>query len=168
MEIGSVAEWVSGTATVLATAAAVFAGILAYRAYLREQARDRQALATGVHAWVASDTAISDREPRLIVANLGSAPIYETRVELTGNQPRSTAPRRGTWQVLPPGQYVVEPHRSYVWDLPTLFDDPHRYRPYTRSEEHLVKSLEFTDARGTRWRRDQSGQLTELHSSDAR
>ena len=163
MEIGTIAEWVGGVATVLATAAAVFAGVIAYRAYRREKDRDRQSLAAGVHAWLARDTAEEGGGQRLIVTNHGSSPVYEARVELVINGQAANAPSRaGTWRVLPPGQYVIAPHDTYVWSLPDPVDDPHRYRPYTRSAQHLVHRLTFTDARGVRWQREGAGRLTEL------
>jgi len=160
VEIGTIAEWVGGVATVLATAAAVFAGVIAYRAYRREEDRDRQSLAAGVHAWLARDTA--DGDQRLMVTNLGSAPIYEACVAFVVNGHDALAPRGAkTWQILPPGQYVVA-HGTWGWSLPDPVDDPRRYQPYTRSTKHLVQRMTFTDARGVRWQREGAGRLTEL------
>ncbi|GAA4081998.1 hypothetical protein GCM10023066_12580 [Nocardioides kongjuensis] len=163
MEVGSAAEWVSGICTGLATLAAVFAGALAHRAYRRETSRDRQSLAAGVHAWIAWDIAESSGGQRLIVSNLSSAPIYDTQVEFTMYGIASTAPGRGkAWYVLPPGQYMVMEDERYIWSLPDPIHSLQQFRPYARSEKHLVTTLSFTDARGARWRRDHSGQLEEV------
>lgn len=165
MDLGTVPDWITATATILATGAAAFAGVVAYRAYLREEGKDRQAHAAGVHAWLAWDTE-QDRDgqgQRLVLMNAGTALIYGVSVSLIMNGSPTTAPsREGTWNVLPPGTFIVEPHPTYVWAFPEPVADLSRYRPYTRSERHLVTGIEFTDARGVRWIRDRTGRLTEV------
>lgn len=163
MEAGSVAEWLSALSTILATGAAGIAGYVAYRAYLREKSRDRQALASGIHAWMAQHTDSADRKPRIVLVNSTPSLIYQLRVELTQNGKVSTAPSKdGAWQVLPPGTFVVGPHNRYPWALPEPAIDLQQYRPYTLNEGYLVTAIEFSDARGVRWRRDGEGRLIEL------
>lgn len=166
MDLGTLADWANAAGTLTATGAAIFAGTVAYRAYQRERANDRQRHASGVHAWLAWDTTQSSDGQRIILMNSGVSLIYDLSVQLMLNGEESIAPSRsGGWQVLPPGLYVVGPHETYRWAFPEAASDPTRYRPYTRSAVHRVIGVDFTDAGGTTWHRDARGQLTERASS---
>lgn len=167
MEPGSIAEWLSALSTILATGAAGIAGYVAYRAYEREKSRDRQDLASGIHAWLAWDKDCTTGGTRIVLVNSTPSLVYRVSVDLTMSGNASTAPsRNGVWQVLPPGTFVVEPHPTYMWSFPEPIVDLHRFCPYTRSDEHLVTALEFSDARGIRWRRDRAGGLREQSATD--
>jgi len=145
----------------LATGAAA-AGVVAYRAYLREEVKDRQAHAAGMHAWLAWDTACDSDGQRLVLLNAGTALVYDVRVRIIINGIEQIAPSRdGTWRVLPPGTFIVQQDPTDKWGFPEPADSLHRYRPYTRSANHLVTGIEFADARGVRWRRDRTGRLAE-------
>lgn len=166
MDLGTLADWANAVTTLVATGVAAVGGRIAYKAYQREQVNDRQHHASGVHAWLASDVEEPMGGQRSIVMNSGESLIYDLRVELIVNgEPASAPTRAGSWQVLPPGLYAVGPHETYPWGLPVAIDKPARYKPYTRSQKHRVTGIEFTDARGTIWRRDERGQLAETPDS---
>lgn len=55
MDLGTLADWANAVTTLVATGVAAVGGRIAYKAYQREQANDRQHHASGVHAWLASD-----------------------------------------------------------------------------------------------------------------
>lgn len=153
-------------ATILATAAAVFGGRVAYQAYLRERARDHRSQADAVHAWLASTSEEGRGRTHLVILNAGEALIYEVRasVLINGNEDVAPAPDK-TWTVIPPGTYVVKPDPRYRWSLPEQIDDTSGYRPYTRNEKYAVTAIDFIDARRVRWRRDESGRLVDLGAS---
>lgn len=163
MDWGSVAEWFNGGATALATAAASFAGVVAYRAYQRDEAKDRRGDAAVVHAWLARDTDHPTDAQRLVLVNAGVSLIYDVRVRLVMNDAELVAPSRdGTWRFLPAGTFSVKQHPTYGWTFPEPAPGPLKYHPYTRSDKYLVDSIEFTDAHGIRWIRDRTGKLMEI------
>lgn len=161
----SLPEWITAIATCVATIAASLAGVVAYRAYTREVLRESSADAAGFHAWFAWDTSADRRGQCLVLVNVSNAPVYDVALRGVLNDVGVALPREGkTWQVIPPGSYVVRPDETYGWSLPDPVATTVGYRPYTRSAKHRVSGLEFRDAAGRLWVRNETGALRSLGS----
>lgn len=94
MDLGTLADWANAIATLTATGAAIFAGRIAYGAYLREQAADRQLHAAGIHAWLASTQPDGSGPPSIVLMNAGDALVYDLSVQVVVNRSESVAPSR--------------------------------------------------------------------------
>ncbi|ALU39686.1 hypothetical protein AS188_07890 [Kocuria flava] len=129
-------------------------------------ARRRQA--DDVTAWVSSELHdAGSSAPVIEVQNRSGAPIYDLVVVSTGlfsPGPRRTSGRdsRLRLHIFPPGHLVYGLHPERIWDTERRPDECQRLRPMTTSTDQKVTAFEFTDASGTRWRRDENGVLEEV------
>ncbi len=170
---GSIPEWVTAIAAVLALAAAVWAGITSRRLVDVESGRDEVAArrrareqARQVSAWcvVCPDAPLP---VGLLVQNSSTAPVFQMTVESTDAQGQHRPPLHLT--IVPPGDYVVTADEQFHWTFPEDARTQGHVRPVTKKDTWMVQSLTFVDSSGVRWHRDQHGTLSEStdQSSDA-
>jgi hypothetical protein len=165
---GDVPTWVSAGSGLLALAFAALAALAGYRLYLVESQRDRdaekareetrrearRAQATLVSAWRAPDT--PGPPPGALVRNASEAPVYEVvvtyldyRAAWIGSEP---------FGLVPPDR---EPVVIKLATTGTIVGDP--LPGFTADTKRSARvSVDFTDAAGVRWRRDERGALTDF------
>lgn len=176
-------EWLAVVVALLALAAAGWAAVEARRAKQAgagraeqaQQRRDaaahqerRRRQADEVMAWMSDELGESGGSTSVIeVQNRSGAPVYDLVVLSSGlvyREPRRLRmdnPRLSV-HIFPPGHLVYGPHRERSWDPGRRPDECERLRPRTTSTDERVTAFEFTDASGTRWRRDENGVLEEV------
>ena len=138
MQIGSLADWVSG----LATAGSLFLG---FSILLRDRRKDDQAEATQVVTWFVNQP---DGTVQLIISNGGSRPIVHVTFCLAGVDDRRKP--AALWRILNIAPVLASGEGSSL-QLPfTEFHANALYPSY----------VQFRDANGISWRRDvRSGKL---------
>lgn len=167
--------WISAIAAVGACVAAAAAAREARRSRGRTESADERRYAEQVSAWVAYRER-PDAEGKPIygvrMANRSPAPVADVRVEVTdmygdldpplrlailttGN---CFAAYRTDWARGPRDQ---DPH-PVEWERPRLVGANDDTQPVLLSNTWSVRSVEFTDPAGVRWRRDAAGALTKL------
>ena len=104
----------------------------------------------------------NDRANAVLVQNSSPDAIYDLTVTAT-MKGRESVMSAG---VCPPGRFWSRWNPDNRWDL---LSDPAEFetrnwlsRPYTRTDQWVVLSVEFTDSTGTRWRRSGAGGITRL------
>lgn len=129
-------------------------------------ARRRQA--DEVTAWVSSELHDAGRStPVIEVQNRSGAPVYDLVVVSAGLFTPGSLLAAGRdsrlrMRIFPPGHLVYGLHPERTWDSGRRPDECRRLRPMTTSTDQTVTAFEFTDASGTRWRRDENGVLEEV------
>lgn len=152
-----------------ALAAAVWAAWESHKLRLIEAERDREARlaqemeqASCIAAWPIT---LPDR-PRtsadaygLRVVNRSQTPVFNVSIDSTDGQGHPVRPC--VMNILPPGDFVVLRHETYVWAFPEecgAMTEP--VRPITRSDKWRVEALAFLDASNHAWRRGADGVIT--------
>lgn len=170
---GDVPTWLGVVASVATLVAAVWAGVLAKRALSLEFARDRDRdeearrdQASKVSAWIGikapppqvpGDVRVIWSGPSLgvFVRNGSSEPIYLVELALhKDDELRGTHVLPG---LTPPGEHFTRvPSEAYT----TMTADRRGNEiPVDSLDETFMLEIQFTDARGRRWRRAIDGQL---------
>jgi len=141
---GSVSDWVSGVATVVAV-------IVALTFSLRSEREQRNAKLAAVYAWaeIAQD---ADRTGTLWLTNNTECPIYEWNIAVSwtdddGEQRRAST-GHSEYGLLPPGRHSFD-FNSVDVALP-------------RNDATVRVQLDFRDAQGRPFRRLSSGKLEKL------
>lgn len=161
-----------------ALVAAVWAGHTSKRLYEIETTRDRSTeereereQASGIAAWCiyAKDLEEGLRHG-IFIHNSSGSPVYDVSVRSIYAKKKTDDAREQppmNLAVLPPGDYVVTAHAMYNWTFPEeRHTVEHSVRPVTNSEKWMVVSLQFTDAYGIRWTRENS-RLTRTDESSS-
>lgn len=176
--LGNVAEWVAGVSTFAAFVAAIFAGVAGFRALGRERRRDearedaeKAAQASAVAAWpdtqppypeegytITSESIAHDHRWRVFLRNASDLPVY--RVRITWCEGVHALGEQQTIHVLPPDpEPLIQPApKAVVTEWKTTWGDGGR-RPVA-PVDRLGVAIDFIDAKGQEWRRDQRGVLT--------
>lgn len=173
---GSVADWVTAVVAATALYFAWQANKESHRMLQLEQerehksdSRERAEQASDVSAWCIAFGKRRNASGRPLegihIHNASRHPVYEVTVCSTG---RSGTPAKNLHlAVLPPGDFVVEPHPAYGWTLPEPVDQMnHPFRPVMNTADWAVQKVQLTDAFGISWMRDERGTLTELRPTD--
>lgn len=141
---GTVSDWVSGVATVVAV-------IVALTFSLRSEREQRNARLASVYAWVEVSQGI-DRSGTLWLTNNAEYPIYDWHATVSWADGQGAAKQAGTgsaeYGLLPPGRHSF------------TFADARSELP--RNDAAVSVQLEFRDAQGRRLRRLSTGKLETL------
>jgi hypothetical protein len=161
------ALWATALVTFLGFVAATFAGVVAYRLYQAESARDklvananRQAQAALVAAWIAEGTKGASAGQRvLMVRNASELPVRQAQFRLACGNDVCPA----SMSLLPPGRKAIEvPTGLAVAQFLNDKDNAGRY-----INRGIALTTTFADAAGVWWERDTYGQLFEKRSPSA-
>ena len=167
VEFGSVADIVTALTAIGALVAAILGAKHAGRLFAVEAkrdedsaARERQAQASQVFAWVASR--IVDDEAvayGAVVVNSSEQAIYDVTARVTGANGVERRPI--TLTILPPGAYYLEEREdAFGWDFASrLRSFEEEIRPVTKSKKRSITGMAFRDSSNLTWRRDESGML---------
>lgn len=129
-----------------------------------EEERDSKEQASKLCAWVAFDKASEGSHGKrgVVIANSSGSTFHNVtiQVQIHKNRPITTL----HLLVLPPGSYYAE-HQGEGKEFPWAFPDPigptdPRLRPYMKSPDYLIRSIDFHDALGQRWQTDERSVLT--------
>lgn len=168
VNLGSLADIITALTAVGALFAAVVGARHAARLFAVEArrddsatARERQAQASQVFAWVASR--IVDDEAvayGAVVVNSSEQAIYDVMVRVTGANGIERRPV--TLTILPPGAYYLEESaEAYGWTFASRlrsFDE--EIRPVTKSKKRTIAGMWFRDSSNLHWTRDETGILS--------
>jgi hypothetical protein len=170
---GDVPTWLMAVTTLLALAAAVFAGMVAYALLSIEDERDlkgrrdqAEEQARKVAAWYDTweapplfgpDAPRPALEPEVVqgarISNASDLPVYHVRVSFCVPVDPWQDWREGV-RYTPPKVRTVLPPGNETQELP---DDVREQHQQSTAEWQVV--IEFTDAAGKVWRRDAQGRL---------
>lgn len=167
VNLGSLADIITALTAIGALFAAMVAATHAGRLFAVEAkrdestaARERQAQASQVFAWVASR--IVDGEAvayGAVVVNSSEQAIYDVLVRVTGANGIERRPI--TLTILPPGAYYLEESpEAYGWAFASRlrsFDE--EIRPVTKSKKRTIAGMWFRDSSNLNWTRDETGIL---------
>lgn len=167
VNLGSLADIITALTAIGALIAAIIGAQHAGRLFAVEAkrdesaaARERQAQASQVFAWVASrivnDEAVAYGA---VVVNSSEQAIYDVMVRVTGGNGIERRPI--TLTILPPGAYYLEESpEAYGWEFASRlrsFDE--EIRPVTKSKKRTIAGMWFRDSSNLTWTRDETGIL---------
>lgn len=172
MQLGSLADIVTALTAIGALFAAILGAKHAGRLFAVEAkrdddsaARERQAQARQVFAWVASRIGEDETTYGVVVVNSSEQAIYDVEVRVTGADGLERRPVALT--ILPPGAYYLgESDAAYGWEFASRlrsFED--EIRPVTKSKKRGIRGMTFRDSSNLTWARDEIGLLA---ATDAR
>lgn len=168
MNLGSVADIVTAFTAIGALFAAIAGAKHAGRLFAVEAkrddgavAREQQAQASQVFAWVASR--IVNDEPvayGAVVVNSSEQAIYDVLVRVIGANGIERRPI--TLTILPPGAYYLEESaEAYGWEFASrLRSFEEEIRPVTKSKKRGIAGMWFRDSSNLNWTRDEAGILS--------
>jgi hypothetical protein len=169
IEFGTWGEWFGAAAALAGTVLSIFALIIAKQANklsqktneaarelererdIREQDRDRKAVAASLLAWWVREDNEQGAPPRwgIMLSNKnGGSTVFRRvslRAECNGREFQSLSE---PLEFLPPGEYFIENTSN---SFPEFLQKDRVYTPDTRSKKHIVKELRFTDQIGCEW-----------------
>lgn len=170
--MGNLAEWISALTALGALIAAVWAAATSGKLFRIESSRDRTAAereekeqASGIASWcvkvIRGKQAESGAANGIQVHNSSDSPVYYVEVFSTYSVSKDSAPvqrKPFRMDVLPPGDFVAEEHKTYHWTFPDQKEDVDGVvRPITKNTNWRVIESRFTDSYGVRWCRNDSG-----------
>jgi len=170
--LGNLAEWVSALGAIGALIAAVWAATTSGKLFRIESSRDRTAAeraekeqASGIASWCVKVLRGGDGEPTagngVQVHNSTDSPVYYVEVFSTYSVSKDSEPvqrKPFRMDILPPGDFVAEEHKTYHWTFPDQKEDVQGLvRPITKNSNWRVIELRFTDSYGLRWCRIDGG-----------
>lgn len=168
MQLGSFADIVTALTAIGALFAAIMGAKHAGRLFAVEAkrdddsaARERQAQARQVFAWVASRIGEGEKKTYgVVVVNSSEQVIYDVEVHVAGAG--GVERRPVTLRILPPGAYYLgESPEAYGWEFASRlrsFDD--EIRPLTKAKDRGVRGMTFRDSSNLTWARDEIGLLS--------
>lgn len=156
--LGDLPTWI----TTLAVGVAVAHFLIDRKRRAAEEERESKAQATGLSAWTVTDV---DAKPRrtygVVIANTSASTFHDVRIH-TRLHRREPAPIR--LDVLPPGTYFIQHNgesAEHVWEFAVHEKSYGGWlRPYMKSGDYRVTSIDFSDNLDQSWRADQNAVLT--------
>lgn len=170
MQLGSLADIVTALTAIGALFAAILGAKHAGRLFAVEAkrddanaARERQAQARQVFAWVAARTREGEENPYeygVVVANASDQIIYDVEVGVLGAGGVERTPV--TLRLLPPGVYYLpEKPQAYGWGFASpLRSFEREIRPVAKAKECGISGMTFRDSSNLTWARDEIGLLS--------
>lgn len=124
----------------------------------RDLEREQRALAGVLQAWWAQ--APDDgkfHQWGVIVSNESAyaSVFYDVVIHVEGclAQGLPLASLQARMKVVPPGRFFIEASNDeHPWMLPLAIDSSQEYRAVTKSENHKIVRIDFTDSLGSRWK----------------
>lgn len=163
--VGDLPTWITTLAIVLA--ARQFS--LERSRRRAEEERESKAQATGLSAWAVTDVDCDPRIYGVVISNTSGSTFHDVRVRCRLH--RSEPERPVELDVLPPGEYFVELNETgnrYTWAFAIEVSTyPGHLRPYMKSADYRVTSIEFSDNLTQRWSADEHAVLRRIAASDA-
>ncbi|MGR6092054.1 hypothetical protein ACU4IU_15940 [Brevibacterium sp. CSND-B09] len=170
--MGNLAEWVSALGAIGALIAAIWAAATSGKLFRIESSRDKHASermekeqASGIASWCVKIIQKADGDSTaangIQVHNSTDSPVYYVEVWSTYSVSKDSAPVQKKplrMDVLPPGDFVSEEHKTYHWGFPNQKEDVKGLvRPITKNSNWRVIEVRFTDSYGVRWARNDVG-----------
>jgi hypothetical protein len=172
MQWGDVPTWVLAGTSLLALAAAVFAGLVAYAVLAVELRRDRRSdheraaqreddrrsQAAKVAAWFDRWTEAGNRlAVGAVISNASDLPVYDIRVSfcVAVAEASGLTWRQGERYSSPELMHIVAPGRTRAEMPEEIFEA----EAAEGNRPKWLVAIEFTDSTGNRWLRDARGRL---------
>lgn len=167
VNLGSLADIITALTAIGALFAAIVGAKHAARLFAVEAkrdknaaARERQAQASRVFAWVAARMVDGEAAAYgAVVVNSSDQAIYDVMVRVVGANGVERTPIKLAF--LPPGSfYLEESVKAFAWNYPSRlrsFED--EIRPLAKSKKRYIAGMWFRDSSNLNWTRDETGIL---------
>jgi hypothetical protein len=149
-----VPNWIAAVSTALAFIAAGIAAMFAWRSLQGESKRDERRQAHGLSAWWVTGHFGERQVWGILISNSASATFHDVSIEAVGND-NPKAGRAIDLRTVPPGRYLVESlskSSSRAWGSKVPIAHDTTMQPLMDANTRNVRSIDFTDSSGLRWR----------------